>query len=112
MHAEIGAQGKKQLDRSVDQTNADQHAAALVADGGIKGTGVSVVTVPRGPAAEEFHNLKYVDVGADDDEPEPAAVEEADVLFDADVLTFREWATQRGTFHTTALNREKAAVGG
>jgi hypothetical protein len=76
MHAEIGAKGKKQLDRSVDQTNADQHAAALVA------------------------------------EPEPAAVEEADVLFDADVLTFREWATQRGTFHTTALNREKAAVGG
>lgn len=39
MHAEIGAQGKKQLNRGVDQTNADQHAAALVADGGIKGTG-------------------------------------------------------------------------
>jgi hypothetical protein len=39
VHAEIGAQGKKQLNRGVDQTNADQHAAALVADGGIKGTG-------------------------------------------------------------------------
>ena len=111
LHAEIGAQGKKQLNCGHDQTNADQHSAALVANGGIKGTMVSVVTVHRGPAADEFHNLKYVDIGADDDEPAPAVVEEADYMFDADLLTMREWATQRGTFHTTALNREKLPAG-
>jgi hypothetical protein len=76
---------------------ADQHATALVRDGGTKGTMVSVVTVDRSAAADEFHNLKYVDIGPDADEPVQDGPEEVDYLFDADKLTF----------HTPAPNREK-----
>ena len=105
-HAEFNAQAERQLRQGKDQTNARQHAEALVADGGVKGTMVSVVEVPRNADTDQFLNLSIVDHGhiPVEGEAPPVAVSQADKDFDPNNLSLVEWLTQRGTFHTTLLH--------
>lgn len=113
LHAELNAKARRALNNGADQTNAHQHAHALVSDGGIKGTMVSVVVVPRNQDSDDFQNLKVNDPGhtAVDGEPPPVAVTDADRDFDPNSLSLYDWLTQRGTFHTTALHRDRTAAG-
>ena len=116
-HAENNAKSRRELHKGKDQTNAHDHAVAQTSGGGVKGTTVCVVIVERGVAALEFKKLEYVDAGPAADEPLLEEADAADREFNPDSLTMREWATQRGAGHTSALPREyrtdatKKAVG-
>ena len=74
---------------------------------------VSVVEVPRNADTDQFLNLSIVDPGhiPVEGEAPPVAVSQADKDFDPNNLSLVEWLTQRGTFHTTLLHREKTLTG-
>ena len=116
-HAENNAKSRRELHKGKDQTNAHDHAVAQTSGGGVKGTTVCVVMVARDAAALDFQKLEYFDAGPAAEEPLLEEADAADCEFNPDSLTMREWATQRGTAHTTALSREyrtdaiKKAVG-
>ena len=110
-HAEVSAKTKRELNKGRDQTTAEEHAAALVADGGIKGSFVCVVDVPRKAESKRFNSktFKFKDPQRGRSKRGLAEIEEDDDHLAN--MSLEEWGSGAGTFAVLKRKTEKTEIG-